>query len=109
MRTAVDESVIGLAEIAGGLALLSGWFVPLGLAVLVPVTAGIVAFAIKTRGEEVTVGFVLAAAHLFRRGNIATGQALSSSSCRERRVRTPMGADTWKPRRWRSSSDSPAQ
>jgi uncharacterized membrane protein YphA (DoxX/SURF4 family) len=65
MRTAVDESVIGLAEIAGGLALLSGWFVPLGLAMLVPVTAGIVAFAIKTGGEEVTVGFVLAAAHLF--------------------------------------------
>jgi hypothetical protein len=56
--------LIGVAEIAGGLALVSGWYVPLGLAVLTPVVAGILAFALKLGGEESGVGVLLALAHL---------------------------------------------
>jgi uncharacterized membrane protein YphA (DoxX/SURF4 family) len=57
--------LIGAAELVSGLALVSGWYVPLGLAVLAPVTAGIFAFAIKTGGDETSVGILLAAAHLY--------------------------------------------
>jgi uncharacterized membrane protein YphA (DoxX/SURF4 family) len=57
--------LIGAAEAIGGLALVSGWFVPLGLAVLTPVVAGILAFALKYGGEETSVGILLAAVHLW--------------------------------------------
>ena len=56
--------LIGAAETVGGLAVASGVFVPLGLVVLAPVVAGIAAFALKTGGEETSVGFVVLAMHL---------------------------------------------
>jgi uncharacterized membrane protein YphA (DoxX/SURF4 family) len=57
--------LIGLTEVVGGAALASGIFLPLGLAVLAPVTAGILAFALKTGGDEVSVGILIAAIHLY--------------------------------------------
>ena len=56
--------LIGAAELFGGLAVASGVLVPLGLAVLAPVVVGIFAFAVKTGGEEASVGFVVLALHL---------------------------------------------
>jgi hypothetical protein len=57
--------LISAAELIDGLALLSVGYAPLGLAVLAPVTAGIFAVAVKTGGEETSVGILLAAAHLY--------------------------------------------
>jgi putative oxidoreductase len=57
--------LIGAAELAGGLALASGLYVPLGLAVLAPVTAGILAFSIRHGGEELWVGLGISAVHLY--------------------------------------------
>ena len=57
--------LIGAAEMIGGAALLSGLYVPLGLAVLAPVVAGIAAFAIKVGGEETSVGFTVLGAYLY--------------------------------------------
>jgi putative oxidoreductase len=57
--------LIGASELLGGAALVSGLYVPLGLVVLAPVTVGIVAFSIRFGGEEVSVGFIVAAIHLF--------------------------------------------
>lgn len=57
--------LIGAAEAIGGLAMASCRFVPLGLTILAPVVAGIVAFSVKTGGEELSVGVLLAVAHLW--------------------------------------------
>ncbi len=54
--------LIGAAEILGGLGLLVKRFTALGIAILAPVVAGILAFAIKFGGEETSVGFLLAIA-----------------------------------------------
>ena len=68
LQTFIDTGwlwpLIGAAETVGGLAVSSGAFVPLGLVVLAPVVAGITAFALKTGGEETSVGFVVLALHL---------------------------------------------
>jgi putative oxidoreductase len=58
-------SMIGAAETVGGLAVLSGRYVPIGLAILTPIVAGIAAFAIKFGGEEASVGILLAIVHLY--------------------------------------------
>ena len=57
--------LIGAAELLSGLALVSGQFVPLGLVVLTPVGAGILAFSIRFGGEELSVGVLVAAIHAF--------------------------------------------
>jgi putative oxidoreductase len=57
--------LIGGVETIGGASLTSGQYVPLGLAVLTPVVVGILAFALKTGGEEASIGVLLAAAHGF--------------------------------------------
>jgi putative oxidoreductase len=57
--------LIGGAEAVGGAAVASGRYVPIGLAVLAPVVAGILAFAIKTGGEESSVGVILLVIHLW--------------------------------------------
>jgi uncharacterized membrane protein YphA (DoxX/SURF4 family) len=57
--------LIGAAEILGGLGLLVKRFTALGIAILAPVVAGILAFAIKFGGEETSVGFLLAAALIY--------------------------------------------
>jgi putative oxidoreductase len=57
--------LIGGAEAVGGASLASGQYVPLGLSVLTPVVVGILAFALKTGGEEASVGVLLAVAHGF--------------------------------------------
>lgn len=68
LRAFIDSGwlwqLIGAAEVIGGAALLSGAFVPLGLAVLAPVVAGITAFAVKVGGEEASVGFIVLGVHL---------------------------------------------
>jgi uncharacterized membrane protein YphA (DoxX/SURF4 family) len=68
LRAFVDSGwlwqLIAAAEVVGGAALVTGLYVPLGLAVLAPVVAGITAFALKTGGEEVSVGFIVLALHL---------------------------------------------
>ena len=56
--------LIGGAELIGGLAVASGRLVPLGLAILAPVVAGIAAFAVKTGGEEAGVGLLVLALHI---------------------------------------------
>ncbi len=55
--------MIGSAEVVGGASLVSGQYVPLGVAILTPVVAGIFAFALKTGGEEASVGVLLALIH----------------------------------------------
>ncbi|MGL4340203.1 MAG: DoxX family membrane protein [Rhodoglobus sp.] len=57
--------LIGGAEIIGGVALVVGRFVPLGLAVLAPVTTGILVFNLVTGGRGLVAGLVIAAVHLF--------------------------------------------
>jgi hypothetical protein len=57
--------MIGAGEAVGGLAVLSNRYVPIGLAILTPIVAGIAAFAIKFGGEEASVGILLAAVHLY--------------------------------------------
>ena len=57
--------MIGGAEAIGGAAVASGRYVPIGLAVLAPVVAGIFGFALKTGGEEASVGVILLAIHLW--------------------------------------------
>jgi uncharacterized membrane protein HdeD (DUF308 family) len=57
--------LIGAAEVLGGAAVLSGKYAPLGLAILAPVVAGILAFSIATGGEELSAGVLLAAIHLW--------------------------------------------
>jgi putative oxidoreductase len=57
--------LIGGAEAIGGAAVASGRCVPIGLAVLAPVVAGIFAFAIKTGGDEASVGVILLVMHLW--------------------------------------------
>jgi uncharacterized membrane protein YphA (DoxX/SURF4 family) len=57
--------LIGGAELIGGLALVVGRYVPLGLAVLAPVTTGILAFSLRTGGDELSVGVIVAAIHLY--------------------------------------------
>lgn len=57
--------LIGGAEAVGGAAVASGRYVPIGLAVLAPVVAGIFAFAIKTGGDEASVGVILLVMHLW--------------------------------------------
>jgi putative oxidoreductase len=57
--------LIGGAEAVGGAAVASGRYVPVGLAVLAPVVAGIFAFALKTGGEEASVGVILLVIHLW--------------------------------------------
>jgi uncharacterized membrane protein YphA (DoxX/SURF4 family) len=57
--------LIGAAETLGGLALLVRRFVPIGLAVLAPIVAGIAAYSVKTGGEESIVGIVLLAGFLY--------------------------------------------
>jgi hypothetical protein len=57
--------LIGAAEVVGGALLLWRRTAPLGLAVLAPVVAGILAFAIKVGGEETSVGLLLAAFHIY--------------------------------------------
>jgi putative oxidoreductase len=57
--------LIGAAETVGGLALLVKRFVPIGLAVVAPVVAGIFAFSLKTGGEEAGVGVLLLAGLLY--------------------------------------------
>ena len=57
--------MIGGAEAIGGAAVASGRYVPIGLAVLAPVVAGIFGFALKTGGEEASVGVILLVIHLW--------------------------------------------
>jgi uncharacterized membrane protein YphA (DoxX/SURF4 family) len=57
--------LIGAAEVVGGAMLFSKRFAPLGLAVLAPVVAGILAFALKVGGEETSVGLLLAVFHVY--------------------------------------------
>jgi putative oxidoreductase len=57
--------LIGGAEAIGGAAVASGRSVPVGLAILAPVVAGIFAFAIKTGGDEASVGVILLVMHLW--------------------------------------------
>jgi putative oxidoreductase len=69
LRAFIDSGwlwpLIGAAETLGGAALLSGLFVPLGLAALVPVVLGIFAFSLKVQGEEAAVGVLLVVAHVY--------------------------------------------
>jgi uncharacterized membrane protein len=53
--------LIGAAEALGGLGLFFKRFLPLGIAILAPVVAGIFAFSLKTGGEEASVGVLLLA------------------------------------------------
>jgi hypothetical protein len=57
--------LIGAAETFGGAGLLVRRFVPIGLAILAPVVAGIFAFSVKVGGEEASVGVLLLAGFLF--------------------------------------------
>jgi putative oxidoreductase len=67
LRAFIDSGwlwqLIGAAEALGGLALVVGLYVPLGLAVLAPVVVGIFAFSVKTGGDEMSVGVLVAAIH----------------------------------------------
>jgi uncharacterized membrane protein YphA (DoxX/SURF4 family) len=57
--------LIGAAELVAGAGLVSGFYVPLALAVLAPVTAGILAFSLTYGGEELWVGITVVAIHLY--------------------------------------------
>jgi putative oxidoreductase len=56
--------LIGGTELLAGVGLLSGFYVPLALLVLAPVTAGILAFSLTHGGEELWVGIIIAAIHI---------------------------------------------